>query len=287
MPIPGCFVRTPVLYKFKGKHAGTYEIIFVSKEGKKIKVEMDNKGKLLDQKPNKSFITLLPQLGIKENGLRAAFMINHGIEVVTVKNNGISVHSDTKCMMLFHRSRDFLSSFASMSDNFFTLDEEKKLVFWPLLNTYETSKIIPRKTVLQNNALISIDVLNTTECSFQLPKLTDCVSLFIKEKCVYAVCKTKVVTSKREYEIGEFEQYSYSAPFNEDFLFLTTDKEDQISAYVLPYFTRIPVDKREKKSSQLDASRFPLLLFSSDLSLKCGTSLTTRSKSHINLGSLQ
>ena len=259
VPIPGRFVRPPALYKFKGKHARTYEIVFVSKEGKKIKIEIDNKGKLLDQKPNKSFITLPPQLGIKENGLRAAFMTNHGIEVVTVKNNGISVHSDTKYTTLFHRSRVVLSSFAPMSDNFFTLDEEKKLIFWPLLNPYETSKIISRKAdaaawlgnrnilVLQNDTLVSIDVLNTAEYNFQFPKLTDCVSLFIKEKDVYAVCKTKVVTSKREYEIGEFEQYSYSASFNEDFLFLTTDKEDQISAYVLPSFTRIPVDKREGK----------------------------------------
>ena len=74
-------------------------------------------------------------LGVKENGLRAAFMTNHGIEFVTLKNNGISVHSDTKFMTLFHMSRAILSSFASMSDNFFTLDEEKKLIFLTLLST--------------------------------------------------------------------------------------------------------------------------------------------------------
>ena len=258
VPIPGRFVRPPALYKFKHRFNKEYTIVFISSEGVKIKLKIDDKGNILTPKPQNLFKSLPPQLNIKEHGLRAAFKTNKGVEVVTVKYNGISVHSNTKYTTLFHRAKVTHSSFAPTSDNFFTLDEDKMLMFWPFLNPYESPRIISRKAesaawfgnrhllVLQDNHLVSCDVLTGAEYEFSFPKLENCKSLFVNDKDVYAICNDKIITKNRDYPIGNYVLYSFSAVYKNYFLFIKSTNDNQVVAHIFPSFDEIPVAKRRE-----------------------------------------
>lgn len=259
VPIPGRFVRPPALYNFHTHAERHSKIVFLTKEAQKIKIKIDSKGRIITSNAQSVFNHLQDQPGIVAMGLRSAFKTNQGTEAITVKYNGISVYSDKKNSFLFHRSPVVQSAFAPFSDNFFTRDEEKTLIFWPLNNPYSSARKAATNVecadwldkdtivILKENQLYSIDVVEFNQKQIDFPQISNCSAFFVQDAEIYAVCGSKLITKSNSFEIGLFNSFSHSKTYQNHFLFVTARPDDQVSAFLFPTATNLKVNQRSGK----------------------------------------
>ncbi|EAY22945.1 hypothetical protein TVAG_076920 [Trichomonas vaginalis G3] len=263
VPIPGRFVRPPALFNFHSHSENYSKIVFLTKEAQKIKITIDRKGRIITENAQSVFYHLQNQPGIVAMGLRSAFKTNEGTEAITVKYNRISVYSNTKNSFLFHRSPVIQSSFAPFSDNFFTRDEEKTLIFWPFNNPYSTARKaatnveyaiwLDKETIvlLRENAFSKLKITDFKEIKIDFPEISNCSAFFIQNDEIYAICGSKIITKTENFEIGNYILFDFSKSFKTNFLFVATTEDDQVNCFLFPSFSKLDVEKREGKIDKI------------------------------------